>query len=517
MRKKNGFTLIELLAIIVILAIIAVITIPIILNVIDNSKRGAAIDSAYGYRDAIHKFYLSKMLDDNNYVIENGEHDILYYVNAGLDVSGDKPSDGWVMIESDNVTDFSMKIGEYAVTYNSTSNSIDAVKGGDIVLTPRAQAMKDAKDKISAYIISVTTASNTKNYDGDQSFTVDEIVTELGVAKTTGFDGNSWVYFTYDSEATSNNMSVTNYSFKVTEGDFTFIIERNNEGNPYITDKTAISTKVVALSNEFLNNIASYDAVETVYYNPISGTMNCTDYDSDNSTPGYKGVVPSNNTLGQTSCLKWYKYSTNIDGTVNMILDHNTEVGKQYYTIQNNTYGPSNLMQYLTLADWEGVPTRSDKYIAYKLNTDSSKTAIFTNATGNAVNYTGKKARLITAQEIAEITGAASTTSPGISWDEQNTSSSWFYLDSKNQSTARSSSNPSEYYWLFENLMNCALYGCVNQYIGIANGNSGYWTSSPYAGGSSNAWNVSSNGYLYNGDVSNASRGVRPVITVSNS
>ena len=243
---RNAFTLIELLAIIVILAIIAVITVPIILNIIDNSKRGAAIDSAYGYRDAIHKFYLSKMLDDNSYVIEDGEHDILYYVNAGLDVSGEKPSDGWVMIESDNVTDFSIKIGDYAVSYNSSTNSIDAVKGGEIVLTPKAQAMKDAKKKVSAYIASVTTASNTKNYDGDKSFTVDEIVTELGVDKTTGFDDSSWVYFTYDSEASSNKMSVTNYSFKVTEGDFTFVIERNSDGNPYITEKTILSTKVAA-------------------------------------------------------------------------------------------------------------------------------------------------------------------------------------------------------------------------------------------------------------------------------
>ena len=53
MKKKNGFTLIELLAIIVILAIIAVITVPIILNIIDSSKKGAKTDSFYGYKDAI--------------------------------------------------------------------------------------------------------------------------------------------------------------------------------------------------------------------------------------------------------------------------------------------------------------------------------------------------------------------------------------------------------------------------------------------------------------------------------
>ena len=45
--KKKGFTLIELLAIIVILAIIAVITVPIILNIIENSRKGAAIDRCH--------------------------------------------------------------------------------------------------------------------------------------------------------------------------------------------------------------------------------------------------------------------------------------------------------------------------------------------------------------------------------------------------------------------------------------------------------------------------------------
>ncbi len=59
--KIKAFTLIELLAIIVILAIIAVITVPIILNIIENSRKGAAIDSAYGYRDAVNQYYISEL------------------------------------------------------------------------------------------------------------------------------------------------------------------------------------------------------------------------------------------------------------------------------------------------------------------------------------------------------------------------------------------------------------------------------------------------------------------------
>lgn len=49
MENKNGFTLIELLAIIVILSIIAVITVSVVLNIIDDSKKGSTKDSACGY------------------------------------------------------------------------------------------------------------------------------------------------------------------------------------------------------------------------------------------------------------------------------------------------------------------------------------------------------------------------------------------------------------------------------------------------------------------------------------
>ena len=63
--KRNAFTLIELLAIIVILAIIAVITVPIILNIIENSRKVAAADSALGYKDAVNKYYVQRLSENN--------------------------------------------------------------------------------------------------------------------------------------------------------------------------------------------------------------------------------------------------------------------------------------------------------------------------------------------------------------------------------------------------------------------------------------------------------------------
>ena len=51
---KKGFTLIELLAVIVILAIIAAIATPIILNIINNSRKESIRLSAEHYIDAVH-------------------------------------------------------------------------------------------------------------------------------------------------------------------------------------------------------------------------------------------------------------------------------------------------------------------------------------------------------------------------------------------------------------------------------------------------------------------------------
>lgn len=522
MRNKNGFTLIELLAVIVILSIIAVITVPVIFDVIDKSKKATVIDSAYGYRDAINKFYMEKSINDDNFDIEDGEYDIEYFINQGLDVSGRKPSSGWVMLVDGDVKDFSIKFDQYVVNYDSSTDHIEAIEDGDIAMSPRVQAMNYAKEKVSTYLNQVASVINSKNYDEDKSFTVGDIITELGITKTSDFDDSSWVYLDYDPNVVSDNVSITNYSFKIIEGDFAFVIEKGQDGKPYVTDKIFVSPKAQALSNEFLNNIASYfsnDIDRVVYFDPVNGTVNCNNYVSNNSKPGFDGVVTGTNSTktvdDQTSCLKWYKYSTNIDGTINMILDHNTHVQiKYYYALADNSYGPFSIMYYLTFSDWGGIPLRGDKYTAYRIENNGTKTVIFTNATDNTTSYIGKRARLITAQEIAIITGANATTSPGISWDEQNTSSSWFYLDSKNQSTASNTLNPSDFYWLYENIKDCEQYGCVNQNQNITSGNYGYWTSSPNANNYGSAWTMYYDGRLNARSVNENYFGIRPVITI---
>ena len=136
MKRKNAFTLIELLAIIVILAIIAVITVPIILNIIENAKKGAAQDSAYGYKDAINKWYVQELTKDSTkrlngtYTISNGKLN-----NIDIPLSGDKPTNGTLTYSNNILTGGCLTIGDYKVTFDSKGNPSSTEKG-ECAVTP---------------------------------------------------------------------------------------------------------------------------------------------------------------------------------------------------------------------------------------------------------------------------------------------------------------------------------------------------------------------------------------------
>lgn len=99
-NSEKGFTLIELLAVIVILAIVALIATPIILNVINDSRRKAAIDSAYSVIDAAKLAYTQNQTDANAV----SASPTLTWPNTitigsrKVAVSGDKPTGGSLTI-----------------------------------------------------------------------------------------------------------------------------------------------------------------------------------------------------------------------------------------------------------------------------------------------------------------------------------------------------------------------------------------------------------------------------------
>ena len=115
MKEKNkGFTLVELLAVIVILALIALIATPIILNVINDAKKQAAKDSAYGYMDAVEKYIVSSELEDKS--IKDGTYSVEELNSMGVSVKGSTPDNGNIEIKEGAVKNYNLGIDGYYIT-----------------------------------------------------------------------------------------------------------------------------------------------------------------------------------------------------------------------------------------------------------------------------------------------------------------------------------------------------------------------------------------------------------------
>ena len=207
-----------------------------------------------------------------------------------------------------------------------------------------------------------------------------------------------------------------------------------------------------------------YENGTAIYFNPETMTI-CNQSEAVSKTGTKKG------------CMKWYTF--NDEGkkstTVNMILDHNTTAKVKW-----NSTGSNSEM----------------KEIATQLSSDTSTWSKDLNA------------RIITADEIAKITG-------NTSWKSSN--NTYYYLDSNNQTQTANSTNKSKYAWLFDYTIECKKYGCSIE----DSSNYGYWTSTSYSAHSGRAWYVNWQGTLSDQGsidfaiVNYANRGVRPVITLS--
>ena len=246
---------------------------------------------------------------------------------------------------------------------------------------------------------------------------------------------------------------------KVENGNFCidgYYIEYKNGQSKYNKDKecgNVGSTKVDPTGTDTHKGI--------VYLDPTNLKNSCNESNSKSET----GI--------KTGCMKWYIYSED-DNSYAMILDHNTTAKVAYNSTDSNT-------------EMKEVKT------ALESNTSTWDKSL--------------NARLITANEIAKITG-------NTSFDEKtSTKSSWFYLDSNNQTLVANSKNKSKYAWLYDYTNNCKEYGCNIE----DSSNYGYWTSTPIVGETTRVWSVFSYGYLNNFTTSYTNYGIRPVIAVPKS
>jgi len=105
--KNKGFTLIELLAVIVILAIIALIATPAVLNIIEDSRKGAAEASARNIVSAAKTYYMQSTMNNNTVNSIDLSTDTLKY-------DGDQATKGTITF-TDGKASGKMYVGGYCV------------------------------------------------------------------------------------------------------------------------------------------------------------------------------------------------------------------------------------------------------------------------------------------------------------------------------------------------------------------------------------------------------------------
>jgi prepilin-type N-terminal cleavage/methylation domain-containing protein len=120
--KNKGFTLVELLAIIVIISVITLITIPIVKNIIDESKENTAINSAYGFKEAVHDYYIDSTLDEEInlegiYTVSNGTINGPSVSSVAMKVKGTKPTAGRLIYKNSEMISGCLEIEGYKIRY----------------------------------------------------------------------------------------------------------------------------------------------------------------------------------------------------------------------------------------------------------------------------------------------------------------------------------------------------------------------------------------------------------------
>ena len=289
------------------------------------------------------------------------------------------------------------------------------------------------------------------------------------------------------TKPTSGKIKITNGSVDQSSSSMTvgsYEVAYNPTTNKYeATEKGSTTPDTPQPTKTYTNG-------EVVYFNVTTGEK-CSDYTETQSNTGTK-----------SGCMKFYAFNDDGKDTVNLILDHNTTAIVAWNSSGSNESGPKEVLTQLNddTKTWVGTETPSN--YTMDQSTQGSK-AKYT------IDYSGYKARLITAQEVAQITG-------NTSWDEK-TADSGFYFDTNTDTasdTCKSGNTTGcQYGWLYDRTnTNCTKYGCLNN---SDQETYGYWTASSRADYSNIAWGVSYAASVVNSlVVSDYDYGVRPVITV---
>lgn len=267
-------------------------------------------------------------------------------------------------------------------------------------------------------------------------------------------------------KSVTDTFSSPGFSYEFTNFDIDDVIRANSSVVLVVTvSKTgSVSNFNSEFIFEYVDAYNKYENGTAVYYNP--GTNRRCTASQANSTPGTK-----------TGCMKWYTFNDRAaNGTVDIILDHNTTEAVAWSTTASNTTNANTLRA--------------------QLSSDTSRW-------NRNINP-----RIISVNEIAKITKNKEFDSDNPDLDL------WFFLENNTQNAPSLGIGQAKYKWLFDYTGNCLTYGCSNE----NSSGWGWWLLSPYISTNDSAWYVSSYGSVtYNLVTTDYAFGLRPAVTINKS
>ena len=243
---KKGFTLIELLAVIVILSVITLITVPMITNVIEESKKKALVSSIQGLVESANLYAI-----ENDGVYEflfDKEHQGSTLKGESLDYRGNIDGEGKLYLDKEGNVSICISNDKYYVYKNYNSGIIVGNRSKD-----NCNIEYDAlTNKYVAFLESKGNGSNVYSKDEVNNL-VDTKATELDTKITN--NTNEITSIKSNIEELQNNLN--NYALQSE-------LEKTNTNVENLSSLVNSNQKSIQELNTTINQMGSYTAINSV-------------------------------------------------------------------------------------------------------------------------------------------------------------------------------------------------------------------------------------------------------------
>ena len=318
--RSRGFTLIELLAVIVILAIIALIAVPIVIHIIDDSKKSSEKESIKLYLDTVEKMVAKKQMKDPKFnpktcTIGNKKITCDSEVEVDIEMKGETPNSGTIFFSNGKL---------YSAINLDLNGKKFKLENGEI---------KEGETKETEIVLTGILGVIGSNYTGTCKITGTNKIT-CGTDPEKSMDmpytvSGGTITFANGQATEYKNLKVNGTYYHKKSGEE----ETNTQNEVYLCTKvTAASTTSITKGDKYTCKVKSDMANPYTFYvltDPVDGKVN---------------LIMDRNICN--------------DGTISYTSGNNYCKYKWYSSANNNTYGPTTVMAelYAGTKDWDNVP-----------------------------------------------------------------------------------------------------------------------------------------------------------------